>query len=90
MPYGDGTGPVGQGRMGGRRGRGGRGGYGRGRFGGGPGWGRTFWDDVPPAGRYPADARQTEIEWLEAQANRLQEALQRINARLEMLKKEQT
>lgn len=91
MPYGDGTGPMGWQRYN-CRGRGfprGRGGtFRRGGFGGGFGWRRGFWGDIPQAEAAFAEDRQREVEWLEAQAERLQDALQRINERLEALKQE--
>ncbi len=97
MPYGDGTGPMGQGpwegwQRGGRKGRGffrgRRGGFRRGGFGGGFGWRRGFWEDIPQAEAAFAEDRHREVEWLEAQAERLQDTLQRINERLEALKQE--
>ncbi len=102
MPYGDGTGPTGQGpwegwrRHGGygrgfsRRRRGGfrRGGFGRRGFGGGFGWRGNYQESQAEAAF--AEDRQREVEWLEAQAERLQDTLQRLNERLEALKQERT
>ena len=100
MPYGDGTGPTGQGPWEGWRrhggygrgfSRGGRGGFrprglGRRGFGGGFGrWGNCREDIPQPEAAFVGD-RQREVAYLEARAERLQDALQRLNQRLEALK----
>lgn len=85
MPFGDGTGPAGQGSRTGRgagncAGQGGAGrsgGRGLGRGGRGRGFGRGF-----------GIAPEQERSWLENQARALQTALQSITERLDALKKE--
>ncbi|NOZ70650.1 MAG: DUF5320 domain-containing protein [Chloroflexi bacterium] len=99
MPFGDGTGPLGRGPMTGRR-AGYCAGYGvpgymnRG-FGRGYGWGRGRWGGAGPAWDYapgwaaPAPlSREQEVDLLKAQAKDLENALQRINDRLDALQQE--
>lgn len=103
MPYGDRTGPMGQGPMTGRR-AGFCAGYGmpgyansspnRGR-GRGFGWGRgrgfvggQSWAGYSPRWTAPTPTREQEVDLLKSQARELQDALQRINDRLEALEKE--
>ncbi len=59
-------------------------------FGFGRGFGnRSRWAELRPGWVAPAPTREQETDWLKARARNLQDALQRIDERLEALEKEE-